>query len=176
MSPKKKVKPLPPALLRLEAFWIESLEVKAERDWQAPEGSVEMALVGDTEYALAAEGGKVLIRLSFQSERQDANLLPYRFQATVAGRFSLAEDVPEDQRERMVYINGPAILYGVARGAVATVTALGRYGPVHLPTVNFLHLLEREPARRKAAKAKGGKRATTRRAAKTSRKVAGAKA
>jgi len=152
MSAKKKMKPLPPALLRLEAFWVESLEVKAEQDWQAPEGPVKIALTGDSEYAFASEKGKVLIRLSFESERDGPNRLPYQVRATVAGTFSLAEDVPEDQRDRLVYINGTAILYGIARGALATVTALGRYGPVHLPTVNFVDLLQRQPARRKAAR------------------------
>jgi preprotein translocase subunit SecB len=111
-----------------------------------------MALTGDSEYAFAPEEGKVLIRLSLESERDGPSGLPYRFQATVAGRFSLREEVPEDQRSRMVYINGSAILYGIARGAVATATALGPYGPVHLPTVNFVDLLERQPARRKGAR------------------------
>lgn len=169
------MKPLPPALLRLEAFWIESLELKAEQGWQAPEGPVEIALMGDSEYAFAPEERKVLIRLSFQSELDDAKRLPYRFQATVAGRFSLAEDVPEDQRDRMVYINGTAILYGIARGALATVTALGPYGPVHLPTINFVDLLDRRPGRKKPPTA-GGKRAATRRGAKTSPKPPPAKA
>lgn len=151
MAASKNSMSLPPALLRLERFWLESLRVQADLDWDPQTGPVEVVLVGGSEYRFSEDSRHFLIRLNVKSQGESGQRAPYGFEAAVAGEFSLAEDIPDDQRDRMVRINGTAILYGIARGVLATVTGMGLHGPVHLPSINFVGLLEPPTKPRKRA-------------------------
>jgi len=151
MARGKKSTSLPPALLRLERFWVESLQVQAEQTWSPPSEPTEVAVVGGSEYLVPEDSPHFRIRLTVKSGGKTGEGGPYRFETTVVGQFSLADEVPEEQRHLLTYINSTAILYGVARGVVATVTGMGPHGPIHLPSINFTGLAERPPKTRKRA-------------------------
>ena len=151
MARSKNLMLLSPALLRLERFWIESLQVRTEEAWSPPSAPAEVDVAGGSEYLVSEDSRHILIRLSLKSGGKTGEGGPYHFETTIVGKFSLEDEVPEDQRHRLIYINGTAILYGVARGVVATVTGMGRHGPIHLPSINFTELAERPPRPRKRA-------------------------
>jgi preprotein translocase subunit SecB len=151
MARSKNSMSLPPALLRLERFWVESLQVRAEKTWSPPSEPAEVAVVGGSEYLLPEDSRHFRIRLKVKSGGKAGEGGPYRFETTVVGEFSLADEVPDDQRHLLTYINSTAILYGVARGVVATLTGMGPHGPIHLPSINFTGLVQRPPTPRKRA-------------------------
>lgn len=69
---------------------------------------------------------------------KSGNTIPYDIEIEVQGLFSFDQIVPKEQRESLLMVNGSSVLYSVMREQVLSLTARGAYGPVMLPTVNFL--------------------------------------
>jgi preprotein translocase subunit SecB len=65
---------------------------------------------------------------------------PYTVDMTIIGYFTFAEGTTEDVSQKMIYINGPAILFGIARGITGQATGASRHGQFVLPTVNFIEI------------------------------------
>lgn len=61
----------------------------------------------------------------------------YSFEIVVVGYFRLGEEVPDESIVRVLDANAPALLYGVAREALATSVGRGPFRPLILPTVHF---------------------------------------
>jgi preprotein translocase subunit SecB len=73
---------------------------------------------------------------------------PYRLRLKLSDVFSFRPNTPADRQERMITVNGPAILYGVARGIVAETTGAGRHGKYVLPSVDLLPMAMRRLERK----------------------------
>lgn len=74
---------------------------------------------------------------------------PYHISMRIEGHFSFSHgaDLPQDQKERLVSLNGSSILMGLARGLVAQATGVSEFGKYLLPPVNFVEILkEKETA------------------------------
>ena len=81
----------------------------------------------------------------------------YNILLKIHGFFSFKPDIDEKTIERMISFNGLAILYGVARGVVAQVTANGPHGKYILPAVDFVAVIKsqlKETKRKKIKKTK----------------------
>ncbi len=65
---------------------------------------------------------------------------PYHISMRIEGYFSFKPetDIPQDQKERLVKLNGSSILMGLARGLVAQATGVSEFGKYLLPPVNFV--------------------------------------
>jgi len=61
-----------------------------------------------------------------------------RIEVEVQGRFEVVPELAEGPKSRMVGLNAPSILHGLARGLVASATGLCVGGPFIIPTVNFV--------------------------------------
>ncbi|HQW51117.1 MAG TPA: hypothetical protein PL082_03585 [Tepidiformaceae bacterium] len=61
---------------------------------------------------------------------------------TIAGRFELASGEDDPEAQRMVEYNAPAILYGVARGIVAAVSAIAGRERLELPSIDLARLID----------------------------------
>jgi preprotein translocase subunit SecB len=72
---------------------------------------------------------------------------PYRIHLRIMGYFAFAEGTPEEVVSQMLPTNGLVMLYGVARGVVAQVTAVSHWGKFVLPSVNFVEYLREEEAK-----------------------------
>ena len=135
---RQRRKTLPSALLRLDRFWIESLNLTFKPSEKAvPAG--EISLLGQSEFAEVDSG--FLVRLNVRSRAARKHPVPLRFEMTISGHFTLPEEVPQDQRRRLVSVSGSAMLYSVARAVLAMVAGAG-YSPFQLPSVNFINFLE----------------------------------
>jgi preprotein translocase subunit SecB len=62
---------------------------------------------------------------------------PYFFNVEVVGFFEVAEAFPAERIDRLITVNGPSVLYGIARDVVRDVTSRGPYFSVLLPSVSF---------------------------------------
>lgn len=155
MPRQTKLKALPLAPLRLDHFWVEELRISAS---EAESDSSSLQLAGRSDFFVTSDDSDgFLVRLSVSSGSKDTDT-DYRFYIRIAGQFSVSADIPDDSKMGLIYLNAPAILYGVARGVIATVTGMSLHGPLHLPSVNFVELLEESSERApRASKANSGK-------------------
>jgi hypothetical protein len=69
------------------------------------------------------------------------------------GAFSFGPGVPHETQIRMVEVNGAAILYGVARGVVGSLSGMTPTGRYLLPPINIIDIVERRERRRSRAEA-----------------------
>jgi preprotein translocase subunit SecB len=78
-------------------------------------------------------------RLTFRARLQEKDAVDrdtgYYVEAHIVGYFSFPASVSEDDREYLIRVNGGAILYGILRGHIASLTGLHPAGPLMLPTV-----------------------------------------
>jgi preprotein translocase subunit SecB len=65
------------------------------------------------------------------------------------GWFTLTPDIPADQSERFVSINGTAILYGLAREQLRSAMSAGPFVPIMLPSVTFAPAATTGPTEKK---------------------------
>jgi len=80
--------------------------------------------------------------------------LPYAYSLQIIGFFEVHLKMPKANIEEIVKINGPAVLYGAAREIIAQTTSKGPWGPILLPTVNFVPEHKRKTKIRKSVKKK----------------------
>lgn len=137
-SRRQRSKTLPAAALQLRRFWVEDLRLRFEPSGEGlpPEG---MLLSGRSEFAKVDAG--FLVRLNVKSRVVRKRPLPFRFEMTISGHFTLPEELPEDQQRRLVSVSGSAMLYSVARAVLAMIIGAG-YSPLQLPSINFIDFLE----------------------------------
>lgn len=138
------------APLQLDDYWIDTLEIRAVQDigGRAP---AQNGVVPRLQFEIfrSPEGASYLIEMSIVlGKARVARGLPYHLRLKLSGVFSFTPDTPEPTQTRMIHINGPAILYGVARGIVAEATGAGRHGKYVLPSVNLLPMAEKRLAHR----------------------------
>lgn len=138
------------APLQLDDYWIDTLEVNAVQDvTERPVAQSGVVPRLRFEIFRSPESASYLIEMSIVSAKAHvARGVPYRLRLKLSGVFSFQPDTPEPTQTRMIYVNGPAILYGVARGIIAQATGAARHGKYVLPSVNLLPMAERRLARK----------------------------
>lgn len=77
--------------------------------------------------------------------------IPYEFRIKIYGVFTVSPHLDEESQYRLLHLNGPAMLYGIARSAIATATGLGRKDKYILPSINVLDIFKRQQRRQLAA-------------------------
>ena len=83
------------------------------------------------------EEGTWLVRLDVQIKPTAIpDAAPYIGEISVVGIFSLDTSFPTEKSEEMVYLNGGALLYGMARELLSNLTSRGIHGPILLPTLD----------------------------------------
>lgn len=82
---------------------------------------------------------ELLVRIDPDEEHRQ----PYALTVAYVGRFQFG-DLPEGLApERFVKRNAAAILFPYVREMIGNLTARGAYGPLHLPPINVVAMLER---------------------------------
>ncbi len=116
---------------------------------QVPSGNPEIRVLGGGVplrigarcRTASAELLEVELTLEIPSEAGDASL-PYHVEATFIGRFRI-NNLPEGlSLERFAKGNGIAIMFPYVREMVANLTMRGSFGPIQLPTMNVVAMLE----------------------------------
>ena len=126
--------------LRLNHYWIESISLRSISNRREPNGNPS-ELSYSVAYSDPPEGvnGEHLVRLRLKTRRSARSTARYAVDMTLVGVFSFGEDKPDEEvAGRLLRYNGPAMLYGVARGIVSSLTALGSFGREDLPSANFV--------------------------------------
>lgn len=66
------------------------------------------------------------------------NIPPYTGELEILGFFTVDAKYPEENVQKLVHFNAPAMLYGAVREMVFNLTARGPNSHINLPTVSFL--------------------------------------
>jgi preprotein translocase subunit SecB len=78
-----------------------------------------------------------LVRLDLQfSPDKEGEVTAYLGEIAVVGVFTLAADFPPEKASDMVHMNGGAILFGIVRELLSSISARGVHGGIVLPTVD----------------------------------------
>lgn len=131
--------------LQLKEYQFTQVQVVAREDVPAQDGIADIDGVtieeriqwgiadADTDNPLAY-GLKLFIGINNESGKK----VPYNVGVELQGLFVFDQSVPLEKRESLLMVNGSAILYSVIREQVLSLTARSVFGPLMLPTVNFL--------------------------------------
>ena len=149
------------ALLNINDYVVEELTVKGNSDYQKPAKVLEGQI--DIDFNAKRKDKEPLFMITMfielnKSKQAFANN-PYYVYLKINGFFGFPKGTDEETMQKMISLNGLVMLYGVARGVIAQVTANGAHGKFVLPAVNFIELIkerktsEVEPKRKKEAKA-----------------------
>lgn len=138
------------SLLQLEDCWITRLEFRTADGPEEPgeteddERSPRLAW----EVRKSPDEPSYLVALKISDKTARLHLL-----LDVSGTFSFNANVPLDTQSRMVDINGPTILYGIARGIVGGLTGFSPGRRYLMPSVNVIALAERRDKKRARTRA-----------------------
>ncbi len=82
--------------------------------------------------------------LHFAMKPKDDDASSFQLTADVVGRFEADPGAPNMALPAFLKVNGPAFLVPFLREVVANITFRSRHGPVLLPAINVLALVQRE--------------------------------
>ena len=136
------------AQLNLNDYFIDELAFTANREREAG-GTSTGTIDIDFDINRSSENPlNFMIAMVIDINRRDEDFErgDYRIHLKLSGYFSFNEGISEELINGMIAHNGLSILYGVARGTVADVTATSWHGKFVLPAVNFIELVRQKAA------------------------------
>lgn len=87
------------------------------------------------------------VAVGFASSNKNAEkLCPYEIDVQAVGVFEVSSAIAEENREKLVYENGAALVYGAIRDMVSTISSRSLPGSLMLPTPTFMGAFEERQA------------------------------
>jgi preprotein translocase subunit SecB len=141
------------SLLNITDFFVDELKVRINHEYKKS-GKEIADVTTSIGIKRKAKEPEFMINMTVELNKSKEAFAkaPYYIYLDIVGFFSFIEGTDEETMSKMIGLNCPAIIYGVARGIVAQATANFRHGKFVLPTVNFVE------AMKKAQSKKGKKR------------------
>lgn len=139
------------SLLNIDEYFVDELQVKTNPNYkkQKKEEKGEIS----TAISIKRKGKEPFFMIQMKIELNKAQKVfssaPYYLLLEISGFFSFMSEINEETINKMIGLNGPVILYGVARGVVAQATANCRHGKFILPTVNLLEAMKKDAEQKK---------------------------
>ena len=139
------------SLLNIDEYFVDELQVKTNPNYkkQKKEEKGEIS----TAISIKRKGKEPFFMIQMKIELNKAqkafSSAPYYLLLEISGFFSFMSEINEETINKMIGLNGPVILYGVARGVVAQATANCRHGKFILPTVNLLEAMKKDAEQKK---------------------------
>lgn len=132
------------ALLNINDYVVEELTVKGNDTYKKPPKELQVQI--DIAFNAKRKGKEPLFMITMiielnKSKQAFANNAYYVY-LKINGFFGFPKETDEETMQKMISLNGLVMLYGIARGVVAQVTANGAHGKFVLPAVNFVELIK----------------------------------
>jgi hypothetical protein len=127
--------------LQLEDSWVTRFEFRTNGSELENDSEVNPRV--SWEIRKSSDDGAYLIDMRISCSHSAFRLL-----LDVSATLSFPDHMDVDAKNRMVNLNGPAILYGVARGIVGSVTGLAPTRRIILPSVNIISIAEQQEKRK----------------------------
>jgi hypothetical protein len=137
------------SLLQLEDCWITRLDFRTEEGGEHASDDGNEALPRVTwDVKRSSEDDSYLVSLRVSNSTPTFHVL-----LDMQGTFSFPEAVNPPVQARMIEVNAPSILYGVARGVLGSVTGFSRVRRQLMPSLNLIKIAERREKQRNRQKA-----------------------
>ena len=131
-------------LFRLDHYQIESVAVILNEGYNPKLKSHTGDLTSTMTVAPHREDARkymlVLEVMARPKKDHESKFFPYSVVVKGRGFFSFRNKTDKPEAERVLRLNGAAILYGLLRAQVAQITAQSVHGQFLLPTVNFVEM------------------------------------
>ena len=133
--------------LRLDKFWVEELIIQAAPDSNVQPEQPPVFNLDKIDYDVEMNKVKPVYRVRLvldmtANEKEDVVEVFKRIRMVIWGQFSFSEEASEAFIKEVTPLNQVSILYGIARGIVASATALTAHGALQLPIVNFVEIMK----------------------------------
>lgn len=131
--------PQPSILLFKEVRFLRiSVEADLDFDQSANDFDFEGAKVGFSVDHSHHEDDNWTVAVGFRTTNENARVLcPYIINIQAMGVFSIDPRVDPSKKEKVIYENGAALVYGAIRELVSNLTSRSAFGPIMLPTPTF---------------------------------------
>ena len=139
------------SLLNIDEYFVEEILVKTNADFKKQKrgerGELEEKGEIKTTVNIKRRGNEpiFMIRMVIKVNNTKKSFVNAKYQILldIKGFFSFAKNTDEETISKMIHINGSTILYGVARGVIAQITANCEYGKFILPAMNLLAAIKK---------------------------------
>ena len=132
--------------LQLREYSLLALHVQANEAYAGtPDNAFESAVGFDFDMREHVDKNYYRLRMTvyINQDERSYSRAPYRIAITLQGIFEAGEKGKNEEETKMLlWSNGLAILYSVARGIVGQATGTSLHGKFVLPTVNFFEVLK----------------------------------
>jgi preprotein translocase subunit SecB len=139
-----KLSPLQMERCYFRGVSISSNPIAKDEDLNRIDLDIEVSTIPDKQHPR-----QWLVFLDLKIKPQEGVIAPYSGEISVMGRFTVEDNWPENQMERLVYINGAGLLYCSSRELISTITAKGFFDALCLPSWSFFEMYKDLEARRK---------------------------
>lgn len=78
------------------------------------------------------------VGIEFGTKSTEEKTCPYLIDVVAVGLFHVSADIPEERREKLVYENGAALVFGAIREMITNISSRSSYGQLQLPTASFM--------------------------------------
>ena len=132
---------LQPSPLQPDFFWVDRFSFEMRPDRRERAGNA-VGVKADIQFRGSADDPDgVLVRLVLESSASKYDESLYDFSLEMGAVFKVENDDDPVSRRRLIRYNAPAVLYGLARGYVASATAMALAPPLILPSVDLVEFL-----------------------------------
>lgn len=135
--------------LQLTDYWLDSISLRTNREYE-PDKPADLKVDHihvdvDVQRMNSDEPGKNgtfwLVSLKIRQDVPEGKNIPYEFSLELAGVIAAHPSLNGDRLEKQIEVNGPSMLFGIAREVVRAATGRGPFAPVILPSANFFQRL-----------------------------------
>jgi len=135
------------SLLQLEDCWITRLDFRTEEGGTRDGHEALPRVTWDVDRDSEDGHYTVTLRVADHSPR-------FHLLMDMQGVFRFGEGVSDQMQARMIEVNAPSILYGIARGVFSGLTGLSQVKRQLMPSLNLVEVAERRKKQRQRQKAK----------------------
>jgi preprotein translocase subunit SecB len=131
--------------LRLEDYYIEALKVRANDAFDRKAGRIEYDIVPKAQFFTLKDNPnrhQLFLALDTKGKPGKPRLNPYQIHISARAFFETDDGLPQEDKDRLILLNGSAILVGLLRAHIAQVTALSRYSTLLLEPINLVEALK----------------------------------
>lgn len=137
------------SLLNIDEYFVEELRVRANPEYKKA-AKDETGEINAT-VSLKRKGNEpafmISMRIEINKSKKTFSSSPYYILLDITGFFTFQEGTDEETIKKMIGLNGPVLLYGIARGLVGQATANFRNGKFILPTLNLVEVLKNQQSK-----------------------------
>ncbi len=129
--------------INLDSYIIDTINYKINEDYINEEDNIDIKISFDNDISINEELKKARIRIGcyiFKGYKDS----PFNLDLNITGYFSYNSKYSVSEIEKLILVNGTAILFPYLRSMITTITANSGYVPIIIPTVNINKLLNIE--------------------------------